>query len=207
DYEEAARICDSLRSFEEDMLLLHLWRLMKEAVADQNYFEVNSEKSGYFGWKMSKVMCYGTALAVPLKFSSNSVEQEEWESGSKSGVSTMKAEVSRPVQLLRTYLIITDARGKPRFFLFQRIGVIGEQPVILPKSGFEYSSACPLSTPNGRMSLYAVLSITINPLFDFSASQEGDFEMKHIDRVGSQTFNVAIAPFSFSIVGDDSDTF
>lgn len=31
------------------------------------------------------------------------------------------------------------------------VGVIGEQPVIFPQKGFEYSSACPLSTPNGRM--------------------------------------------------------
>jgi len=31
------------------------------------------------------------------------------------------------------------------------VGVIGEQPVILPRTGFEYSSACPLCTPNGRM--------------------------------------------------------
>lgn len=36
--------------------------------------------------------------------------------------------------------------------------------------------------------------------------QEGDFEMKHIDKVGSQSFNVAIAPFSLSILGDDTDT-
>ena len=31
------------------------------------------------------------------------------------------------------------------------VGVVGEQPVIFPRTGFEYSSACPLSTPNGRM--------------------------------------------------------
>ena len=37
--------------------------------------------------------------------------------------------------------------------------------------------------------------------------QEGDFEMKHIDKVGSQTFNVAIAPFSLSTLGDESDAF
>lgn len=37
--------------------------------------------------------------------------------------------------------------------------------------------------------------------------QEGDFEMKHIDKVGSQSFNVAIAPFSLSILGDNSDSF
>jgi len=37
--------------------------------------------------------------------------------------------------------------------------------------------------------------------------QEGDFEMKHIDKAGSPTFNVAIAPFSLSILGDGSDAF
>ncbi|RRT51130.1 hypothetical protein B296_00051272 [Ensete ventricosum] len=78
-----------------------------------------------------------------------------------------------------------------RFELLQGAGVIGEQPVILPRTGFEYSSACPLSTPSGRM-------------FHLRA-QEGDFEMKRIDTVGSPTFNVAIAPFSLSIMGDDTD--
>jgi hypothetical protein len=29
--------------------------------------------------------------------------------------------------------------------------------------------------------------------------------MKHIDKAGSSTFNVAIAPFSLSILGDDND--
>lgn len=33
--------------------------------------------------------------------------------------------------------------------------------------------------------------------------QEGDFEMIHIDRVGSRAFHVAIAPFSLSLLGDD----
>ena len=35
--------------------------------------------------------------------------------------------------------------------------------------------------------------------------QEGDFEMKHIDKVGSKTFNVAVAPFSLSTFGDSTD--
>ncbi|KAG8378863.1 hypothetical protein BUALT_Bualt07G0028900 [Buddleja alternifolia] len=89
----------------------------------------------------------------------------------------------RPVQLLRRHWIITDANGKTESV--HGIGVIGEQPVILPNTGFEYSSACPLSTPNGRM--------------------EGDFEMKHIDKIGARTFNVAIAPFSLSTFGDGVD--
>uniref|UniRef100_A0A3Q7J7I4 ApaG domain-containing protein n=1 Tax=Solanum lycopersicum TaxID=4081 RepID=A0A3Q7J7I4_SOLLC len=91
----------------------------------------------------------------------------------------------RPVQLLRRHWIITDANGKTENVW--GIGVIGEQPVVLPNTTFEYSSACPLGTPSGRM--------------------EGDFEMKHIDKVGSRTFNVSIAPFSLSKVVDGSDTF
>jgi ApaG protein len=41
----------------------------------------------------------------------------------------------------------------------------------------------------------------------FVQLQEGDFEMKHIDKAGSPAFNVAIAPFSLSILGDGSDAF
>ncbi|KAG6573063.1 hypothetical protein SDJN03_26950, partial [Cucurbita argyrosperma subsp. sororia] len=92
---------------------------------------------------------------------------------------------NRPVQLLRRHWIITDANGKTENV--RGVGVIGEQPVILPKTGFEYSSACPLTTANGRM--------------------EGDYEMKYIDIVGEQSFNVAIAPFSLSILGDSTDAF
>jgi len=33
--------------------------------------------------------------------------------------------------------------------------------------------------------------------------QEGDYEMIHVERVGSRSFNVAIAPFSLSLLGDD----
>lgn len=148
---------------------------------------------------------------------------------------------------------------------------MGEQPVIFPKTGFEYSSACPLNTPNGRMVrwyrflflhnfftthasmflkktgtgqllptqeiLMILWSLELIPktwhlildsvvlscllqldvyalrhiwqvkldLNKCSELQEGDFEMKHIDKVGSSTFNIAIAPFSLSILGDDND--
>nr|GEW03959.1 putative ribonuclease H-like domain-containing protein [Tanacetum cinerariifolium] len=50
---------------------------------------------------------------------------------------------------------------------------------------FEYPSACPLTTPSGRM--------------------EGDFEIKHIDKVGSKTFNVAVASFAFLTFGNATD--
>ncbi|XP_076902324.1 uncharacterized protein LOC143557034 isoform X2 [Bidens hawaiensis] len=90
---------------------------------------------------------------------------------------------NRPVQLLKRHWIITNANEKSEDVW--GIGVIGEQPVILPNNSFEYSSACPLTTPTGRM--------------------EGDYEMKHIDKVGSKTFNVAIAPFALSTLRDATD--
>lgn len=43
--------------------------------------------------------------------------------------------------------------------------------------------------------------------FLLNVMQEGDFEMKYIDRMGEQSFNVAIAPFSLSILGDGTDAF
>ncbi|WMV58413.1 hypothetical protein MTR67_051798 [Solanum verrucosum] len=115
----------------------------------------------------------------------------------------------RPAQLLRRHWIITDANGKTENVW--GIGVIGEQPVVLPNTAFEYSSACPLGTPSGRMSIGVNCSVSGIPyLLGYVAQTrvwEGDFEMKHIDRVGSRTFNVSIAPFSLSKVEDGSDTF
>ncbi|RWW15321.1 hypothetical protein GW17_00020856 [Ensete ventricosum] len=106
----------------------------------------------------------------------------------RKAVEDERFEIIAPHSLLKCS---SDATTLVKFLWFLGAGVIGEQPVILPRTGFEYSSACPLSTPSGRM-------------FHLCA-QEGDFEMKRIDTVGSPTFNVAIAPFSLSIMGDDTD--
>jgi ApaG protein len=53
------------------------------------------------------------------------------------------------VQLLRREWLITDGDGN-----VQRVegeGVVGEQPVLAPGEGFEYTSFCPLPTPFGTM--------------------------------------------------------
>lgn len=52
---------------------------------------------------------------------------------------------------------------------------------------------------------YSQLKLTPMVLISFWL-QEGDFEMKHIDKVGSKTFNAVIAPFSLSTYGDGTDT-
>ncbi|XP_052726289.1 uncharacterized protein LOC108320468 isoform X3 [Vigna angularis] len=160
DYKEAARIRDSLKLFEEEEPVLRLRRLLKEAIAEERFQGIRVQvRSVYIEGRSqpSKGLYF---FAYRIRITNNS---------------------DHPVQLLRRHWIITDANGKTENVW--GIGVVGEQPLILPGNSFEYSSACPLSTPNGRM--------------------EGDYEMIHVERVGSRSFNVTIAPFSLSLLGDD----
>ncbi|KAL9434199.1 hypothetical protein AB3S75_028932 [Citrus x aurantiifolia] len=191
DYKEAARIRDSLRSFEEEEPIFRLRRLMKEAVAEERF-----EDAARYRNKLKEIApnsllkCLSDATTLGIRVQVRSVYIEDRSQPLKGQYFfayrvRITNNSEHPVQLIRRHWIITDANGKTENVL--GVGVIGEQPVILPNTSFEYSSACPLSTPAGRM--------------------EGDFEMKHVDRVGSQTFNVAIAPFSLSTMGDDSDSF
>ncbi|KAH9624559.1 hypothetical protein KSS87_000713 [Heliosperma pusillum] len=191
DYKEAARIRDSLRLFEEEEPVLRLRRLLKEAIAEERFQDAavyRDELNEISPHSFLKCSSDATTLGVRVQVRSVYIEGRSQPS---KGLYFFAYRIritnnsDRPVQLLRRHWIITDANGKTENVW--GIGVIGEQPVILPRTGFEYSSACPLSTSSGRM--------------------EGDFEMKHIDKAGSRTFNVAIAPFSLSTLGDDSDPF
>ncbi|KAL9227459.1 hypothetical protein vseg_003144 [Gypsophila vaccaria] len=191
DFKEAARIRDSLRLFEEEEPVLRLRRLLKEAIAEERFEDAatyRDELNQISPHSLLKCSSDATTLGVRVQVRSVYIEGR---SQPAKGLYFFAYRIritnnsDRPVQLLRRHWIITDANGKTENVW--GIGVIGEQPVILPKTGFEYSSACPLSTSSGRM--------------------EGDFEMKHIDKAGSRTFNVAIAPFSLSTLGDDSDPF
>ncbi|RZC10854.1 uncharacterized protein LOC114411969 isoform X2 [Glycine soja] len=160
DYKEAARIRDSLKQFEDEEPVLRLRRLLKEAIAEERFQGIRVQvRSVYIEGRSqpSKGLYF---FAYRIRITNNS---------------------DHPVQLLRRHWIITDANGRTENVW--GIGVVGEQPLILPGNSFEYSSACPLNTPNGRM--------------------EGDYEMIHFERVGSRSFNVAIAPFSLSLLGDD----
>jgi len=53
------------------------------------------------------------------------------------------------VQLLSRHWVITDGDGEQENV--RGAGVVGEQPVIQPGEGYQYSSACPLTTPVGSM--------------------------------------------------------
>ncbi|RXH96216.1 hypothetical protein DVH24_008720 [Malus domestica] len=190
DYEEAARIRDSLKLLEEEEPVLWLRRRIKEAIAEERF-----EDAGKYRDELKEIAPYSflkcssdaTTLGIRVQVRSVYIEGRSQPLKGQHFFAyriRITNNSDRPVQLLRRHWIITDANGKSENVW--GIGVIGEQPVILPQTSFEYSSACPLSTPNGRM--------------------EGEFEMKHINRVSSQAFNVAIAPFSLSILGDDVDT-
>lgn len=52
-------------------------------------------------------------------------------------------------QLLTRHWVITDAFGRVQEV--KGSGVVGVQPVLKPGEAFEYTSACPLSTPMGSM--------------------------------------------------------
>ncbi|PIN21527.1 hypothetical protein CDL12_05773 [Handroanthus impetiginosus] len=190
DYKEAARLRDSLKLFEEEEPVLRLRRLLKEAIEQERF-----EDAAKYRDELKEITphcllkCSSDATTLGIRVQVRSVYIESRSQPSK-GLYFFAYRIritnnsDRPVQLLRRHWIITDANGKTDSV--QGVGVIGEQPVLLPRTGFEYSSACPLSTPSGRM--------------------EGDFEMKHIDKVGARTFNVAIAPFALSTFEDGIDT-
>ncbi|KAF3954551.1 hypothetical protein CMV_020116 [Castanea mollissima] len=167
DYEEAARIRDSLKSFEEEEPVLRLRRLMNEAIADERFEDAakfRDELKEIAPHALLKCSSDATTLGVRVQVRSVYIEGRSQPSRGQYFFAyriRITNNSDRPVQLLRRHWIITDANEKIENVW--GIGVIGEQPVILPRTGFEYSSACPLNTPNGRM--------------------EGDFEMKHIDRL------------------------
>ncbi|CAI9283849.1 unnamed protein product [Lactuca saligna] len=189
-FEEAARLRDSLKSFEEEEPVLRLRGLMREAIANEKF-----EDAARYRDQIKEIAphyllkCSSDATTLGIRVQVRSV-YIEGRSQPLRGQYFFAYRIritnnsNRPVQLLKRHWIITNANEKSEDVW--GIGVIGEQPVILPNNSFEYSSACPLTTPSGRM--------------------EGDFEMKHIDKVGSKTFNVAVAPFALSTFGDATDS-
>jgi ApaG protein len=62
---------------------------------------------------------------------------------------TILNEGDEVVQLMDRHWVITDETGQVEEV--RGPGVVGEQPVLKPGEGFEYTSACPLRTPTGTM--------------------------------------------------------
>ncbi|MCU0225099.1 MAG: Co2+/Mg2+ efflux protein ApaG [Acidobacteria bacterium] len=77
-------------------------------------------------------------------------------------------------RLVNRHWIITDAQGEVE--QVHGPGVVGEQPRLEPGESFEYTSACPLSTPRGSM--------------------RGTYEMWRDD---GRRFQAEIAPFALEM--------
>lgn len=73
-------------------------------------------------------------------------------------------ESDAPVQLRTRYWRITDSRGQTDIVAGD--GVVGEQPVIRPGEGFEYTSGAPLATPSGLMVGAYGMETTDGEVFD-----------------------------------------
>ncbi|KAL1288826.1 uncharacterized protein LOC107622003 isoform X2 [Arachis ipaensis] len=189
DYEEAARIRDTLKYYEKDMPVLRLRRLLKEAVADERFEDAASYRDELIEIAPHSLLkCYSDATTLGIRVQVRSEYIQDRSHPSKGlYFYAYKVRITnnsiRPVQLLRRHWIITDAHGKSEDVW--GLGVVGEQPAIRPKSSFEYTSGFPLKTPNGKM--------------------EGDYEMIYIDRAFTRAFKVAVAPFSLSMLGDYDD--
>ncbi|XP_068665595.1 uncharacterized protein [Aristolochia californica] len=155
DYKEAARIRDSLRSFEEEEPVLRLRRLMRKAIEEEKFEDAakyRDELKQLAPHALVKCSSDATTLGIRVEVRSAYIEGQSQPLKGQYFFSyqiRITNNSDRPVQLLRRHWIITDANGKTENIW--GLGVIGEQPVILPRTGFEYSSACSLVTPNGRM--------------------------------------------------------
>lgn len=68
------------------------------------------------------------------------------------------------IQLCTRQWQIIDAMGKTEDVYGQ--GVVGEQPVLGPGDGFEYSSGAPLTTPSGLMAGSYTVQTATGELFD-----------------------------------------
>uniref|UniRef100_A0A0D9WDA7 ApaG domain-containing protein n=1 Tax=Leersia perrieri TaxID=77586 RepID=A0A0D9WDA7_9ORYZ len=165
DYKEAARLRDSLKSFEEEEPVLRLRRLLKKAVEEERFEDAAKYRDELkILAPHSLLRCSSDATTLGIRVQVRSVYIESRSQPLKGQFFfayriRITNNSQRPIQLLRRHWIVTDANGRTENIW--GVGVVGEQPVIFPKTGFEYSSACPLNTPNGRM---------------------------HIDKAGSSTF-------------------
>ncbi|KAL6579835.1 hypothetical protein OROMI_007859 [Orobanche minor] len=152
----SARLRDSLKLFEEEEPFLRLQRLLKDAIAEERFEDAakyRDELKEIAPYYLLKCSSDATTLGIRVQVRSVYTERRSRPSRDLYFFAyriRITNNSDRTVQLLRRHWIITDANGKAENV--HGIGVIGEQPVLLPNTSFEYSSACQLSTPIGRLS-------------------------------------------------------
>ncbi|KAH9315194.1 hypothetical protein KI387_023821, partial [Taxus chinensis] len=183
DYKEASRLRDALKLLEDEEPALRLQSLLKKAISEERFEDATKYRNELELIAPDALLkCFSDTTTFGIRVQVRSIYVRGRSQPSKGQyffayrirISNMS---DRPVQLLRRHWAITDATGKTEHIW--GIGVIGEQPVVLSGTSFEYSSACPLGTSTGKM--------------------EGEFEMKYVDKVNSDTFNVVIGAFALSV--------
>ncbi|MEW6168214.1 MAG: Co2+/Mg2+ efflux protein ApaG [Pseudomonadota bacterium] len=90
---------------------------------------------------------------------------------------TIRNEGEDLVQLISRHWVITNGEG--RVEEVRGPGVVGQQPRLAPGEEFQYTSACPLTTPVGTM--------------------HGEFNMVVIDT--AEAFDALISPFRLALPG------
>ena len=68
------------------------------------------------------------------------------------------------VQLMSRHWFITDGRGEVHEVRGE--GVVGKQPVLRPGESFNYTSGCPLTTPDGSMHGFYAMQDENGTVFD-----------------------------------------
>ena len=71
---------------------------------------------------------------------------------------------TQTVQLMTRHWFITDGRGEVHEVRGE--GVVGKQPVLRPGESFNYTSGCPLTTPDGSMRGFYAMQDENGAIFD-----------------------------------------
>jgi ApaG protein len=71
---------------------------------------------------------------------------------------------TQTVQLMTRHWFITDGRGEVHEVRGE--GVVGKQPVLRPGESFNYTSGCPLTTPDGSMHGFYAMQDENGAIFD-----------------------------------------
>ncbi len=96
----------------------------------------------------SETTTRGIRIAVQSQYvpERSSPEQQQWFFIYTVQITNVGGETA---QLMSRHWIITDANGYVEEV--KGPGVVGKQPLLRPGQAFEYTSACPLTTPFGTM--------------------------------------------------------
>uniref|UniRef100_A0A7N0VLP4 UVR domain-containing protein n=1 Tax=Kalanchoe fedtschenkoi TaxID=63787 RepID=A0A7N0VLP4_KALFE len=154
DYEEAARIRDSLRTFEEEEPVLRLKRLMKEAIADERFEDAARYRDELKEIAPSALLkCASDATTLGIRVQVRSVYIEGRSHPSKGQYFfayriRITNNSDRPVQLLRRHWIITDANGKTENFWGVGVIAAGMADDDSRSSSSGYSYICSLISLN-----------------------------------------------------------